>query len=86
MDVSANLDFLPAPAVVMANLLPDKDGVVIIPRKDLGEGQDVHVVAVNPGNAAYRELVLPCGHYSTGKSPFKWMDGMGMARFLATSL
>jgi hypothetical protein len=34
----------------------------------------------------YRELVLPCGHYTTGKSPFKWMDGMGMARFLASSL
>ena len=34
----------------------------------------------------YREMVLPCGHYTTGVSPFKWMDGMGMARFLASSL
>ena len=34
----------------------------------------------------YREMVLPCGHYTTGVSPFKWMDGVGMARFLAKEL
>ena len=30
--------------------------------------------------------VLPCGHYSTGVTPFKWMDGFALARFLAKSL
>jgi dienelactone hydrolase len=30
--------------------------------------------------------VLPCGHYSTGVTPFKWMDGWALARFLARSL
>ena len=30
--------------------------------------------------------VLPCGHYSTGKSPFKWMDGLTLCRFLARHL
>src|SRR3954466_15731802 len=30
--------------------------------------------------------VLPCGHYSTGKSPFKWMDGLALTRFLNRSL
>lgn len=30
--------------------------------------------------------VLPCGHYSTGLSPFKWMDGYVLTRFLHTSL
>lgn len=30
--------------------------------------------------------VLPCGHYSTGKSPFKWMDGLALCRFLNRSL
>ncbi len=34
----------------------------------------------------YREMVLPCGHYTTGVSPFKWIDGVGMARFLAKEL
>jgi hypothetical protein len=36
---------------------------------------------VNPDVA-----VLPCGHYSTGISPFKWMDGFILCRFLNRSL
>jgi dienelactone hydrolase len=27
-------------------------------------------------------VVLPCGHYSTGVSPFKWMDGYVLTKFL----
>ena len=27
--------------------------------------------------------VLPCGHYSTGVTPFKWLDGLTLCRFLA---
>ena len=30
--------------------------------------------------------VLPCGHYSTGVTPFKWLDGFTLCRFLARSL
>ncbi|HTM24055.1 MAG TPA: hypothetical protein VL225_02615 [Vicinamibacterales bacterium] len=30
--------------------------------------------------------VLPCGHYSTGVTPFKWMDGWALCRFLNRSL
>jgi hypothetical protein len=30
--------------------------------------------------------VLPCGHYSTGVTPFKWMDGFAICRFLNRSL
>lgn len=30
--------------------------------------------------------VLPCGHYSTGMSPFKWLDGYVLTKFLKTSL
>jgi hypothetical protein len=26
--------------------------------------------------------VLPCGHYSTGVTPFKWIDGFALCRFL----
>ncbi len=29
---------------------------------------------------------LPCGHYSSGVSPFKWMDGFILCRFLNRSL
>jgi hypothetical protein len=30
--------------------------------------------------------VLPCGHYSTGVTPFKWLDGITLCRFLNRSL
>jgi hypothetical protein len=30
--------------------------------------------------------VLPCGHYSTGVTPFKWMDGLALCRFLSREL
>jgi pimeloyl-ACP methyl ester carboxylesterase len=30
--------------------------------------------------------VLPCGHYSTGKAPFKFVDGWILTRFLKNSL
>jgi dienelactone hydrolase len=30
--------------------------------------------------------VLPCGHYTTGVSPFKWLDGLALCRFLARHL
>jgi hypothetical protein len=30
--------------------------------------------------------VLPCGHYSTGLTPFKFLDGFILARFLARNL
>ena len=34
----------------------------------------------------YQELQLPCGHYTTSKAPFRWMDGFAMTRFLARNL
>jgi hypothetical protein len=30
--------------------------------------------------------VLPCGHYSTGKTPFKYLDGLILCRFLKRAL
>jgi hypothetical protein len=30
--------------------------------------------------------VLPCGHYSTGLSPFKWVDGYVLTKFLRSTL
>ena len=30
--------------------------------------------------------VLPCGHYTTGKAPFKWMDGYTLVQFLRRTL
>jgi hypothetical protein len=34
----------------------------------------------------FRAICLPCGHYTTGRFPFNWMDGLGICRFLAREL
>ena len=31
-------------------------------------------------------FVLPCGHYTTGKAPFSWIDGFALVRFLRRTL
>ena len=36
--------------------------------------------------AAHEVAVLPCGHYSTGLTPFKWVDGFTLCRFLNRAL
>ena len=56
---SASLDFLPRPSVLLANLRPDANGIVTIARTNLGDGQHLHVLALNPENAAYRQWLLP---------------------------
>jgi len=33
-------------------------------------------------NMPHEVAVLPCGHYTTGKSPFKWIDGYYLTKFL----
>jgi hypothetical protein len=34
----------------------------------------------------FKLTVLPCGHYSTGVTPFKWMDGLVLCRFVSRHL
>lgn len=34
----------------------------------------------------HKVKVLPCGHYSTGETPFKFIDGWHIGKFLKTSL
>jgi hypothetical protein len=34
----------------------------------------------------HKLTILPCGHYSTGVTPFKWIDGISLCRFLSRSL
>jgi pimeloyl-ACP methyl ester carboxylesterase len=33
----------------------------------------------------HRVVVLPCGHYTTGEAPFKYLDGWQLASFLRTA-
>lgn len=34
----------------------------------------------------HKVFTLPCAHYTTGKFPFNWMDGLTMCRFLRRNL
>jgi transcription termination factor NusB len=56
---SANFDFLSNQSVVMANLAPDDKGLVTLKRADLGDHQQIRVLAVDPENMVYREVSLP---------------------------
>jgi len=54
-----NLDFLATSAPVIYNLVPDKDGVVRIERKALGDRQHVQIYAEDLQNASWRTPTLP---------------------------
>ena len=51
-------DFLPSPALVLSNLVPDADGNVILD-VDLGGRQYLRVLATNARNAVQRTVCLP---------------------------
>jgi dienelactone hydrolase len=34
----------------------------------------------------HQTAVLPCGHYTTGKAPFKYLDGYALTKFFVTRL
>jgi hypothetical protein len=54
----SNLDFLMQPGVLLANLVPDEDGVVRIPKETLGDRQDAHVVAISRTDSVFRRVSL----------------------------
>ena len=47
---------------------------------------EVHVCYVQELHLDHKVKVLPCGHYSTGETPFKYIDGWHIGKFLKTSL
>ena len=55
----AAYDFLAAPPVVIANLRPDADGRVQVPRAALGAARLVHVMCVDPSATTGRLVPLP---------------------------
>ncbi|MFN0080749.1 MAG: hypothetical protein ACKVY0_30135 [Prosthecobacter sp.] len=54
-----NLDFIADSAPVIYNLVPDKDGIVRIERKALGDRQHVQIYAEDLHNASWCTLTLP---------------------------
>ncbi|MEQ8764025.1 MAG: hypothetical protein RL885_08860 [Planctomycetota bacterium] len=57
-DDAIGLDFLANGASLLLNLQPDENGLVRIPREELGSHQSIHVVAVEPLGTAYRRVTL----------------------------
>ena len=55
---STSLDFLPAASLILANQVPDENGVVTVNLEDVGPRQQLHVLALNAVAAAYREVSL----------------------------
>lgn len=56
---SPSFNFLASQSVVIANIEPNEDGEIVIGRADLGDRQEVHVLAVNGSETSYRKLSLP---------------------------
>jgi hypothetical protein len=55
----ADLDFLADSSAGLVNLIPDKDGVVKLSRKDVGPHAMIQIVAVDPVSTTYRTITLP---------------------------
>jgi hypothetical protein len=67
----------------------DKRVLLVYARYDLTFPVDLSRLLVSEferRRIAHELAILPCGHYSTGVSPFKWLDGLTLCRFLARSL
>jgi hypothetical protein len=57
--ITSNLDYLANAAAVISNLIPNKDGVVKLAKKDLGPHALIQVVAIDPLNTTSRWLSIP---------------------------
>ncbi len=51
-------NFLPTPPVLLANLRPDADGRIVVPRAELGAGAWLQIVAVDGGSVVFRTFAL----------------------------
>lgn len=56
-----DLSFLRDPSAVVYNLAPDADGVVTFARSDLGDRQQLHILAVDSTDTVYRRMSFPEG-------------------------
>ena len=69
--------------------LRDRRTLLVYARYDLTFPVDLSedlVAAFRDQQLPHQVAVLRCGHYSTGKAPFKYVDGWMLTRFLRTAL
>jgi len=94
LDGAVDLDrlremWLPISPQVYLDRIKDKKTLLVYARYDLTFPVDLSRDLV--GEFARRGIphelaILPCGHYSTGSTPFKYLDGWTLARFLDRNL
>jgi len=81
--------WLPISPLPVLERVRGREILLVYARYDLTFPVDLSRVLVDAfrkAEVAHQLLVLPCGHYSTGVTPFKWMDGITLCRFLNRSL
>jgi len=69
--------------------LHDKQTLMVYARYDLTFPVDLSLTLIDEIRRRGFPLgvrVLPCGHYTTGAAPFKYLDGWHLGKFLATKL
>lgn len=69
-----NLDFLASGSSVLVNLVPDKGGLIHVPKEALGTHQFIRVVAVDPINTTTRSVSLP--EQKTSLRDLRLADGL----------
>ena len=81
--------WLPISPQVYLDRIRDRKTLLVYARYDLTFPVDLSrelVGEFHRRGISHELAVLPCGHYSTGVTPFKFFDGFVLARFLSRSL
>jgi hypothetical protein len=81
--------WLPISPQVYLDRIRDKKTLLVYAKYDLTFPVDLSRELVGEfqrRGIAHELAVLPCGHYSTGVAPFKFLDGFVLARFLDRNL
>ncbi len=55
----SRLDFLAEGSTLLANLVPNEEGTLLVDRDALGAHQHIHIVVVDPTQTVYRSVSLP---------------------------
>ena len=81
--------WLPISPQVYLDRVRDKKTLLVYAKYDLTFPVDLSQALVGEFNRrgiSHELAILPCGHYSTGVAPFKFLDGFALARFLDRNL
>ena len=81
--------WLPISPHMYLDRIRDKKTLLVYAKYDLTFPVDLSRNLVSEfRDAEFRHelTILPCGHYSTGIAPFKYLDGLVLARFLDRNL